>query len=1179
VEGLEEKEMSKMTSRSAATMHDEQNHAIQRRCARESIGSSPLILQWDEGSKRKKAWCVTTLVAAREQSDGSRMREVLGAKPLLTDWDDGGKKKSGKNVAGAVLGSLLEFLYPEGQASEPASTSTFVDSLHNVAFMLSDFTSSNSGNVNGAAAILRRSIQKACGHMLIFHAPCLSHVVHNECAIVVSSFGNLERTAISHRKKKRDEDGLLTVLPALIPAIIDDIVFAMERFPGILCYLARQEGRAQLGAPVVGVETRWAYLIDGIEWLQPMGRCTPLPSIDEPDAYTGTFTGRLDRMINYMIDQSKQREYAGEPDSKLGQSINEIADTDIRELLHELSKPRVRLALAIFELYGTGGASESDNSDDDDSGDDDDAGDAEGDVSIHCSARKFLYFTEDDHEGVFFRVHRRARRRIEHMKKLAAKDEDDGGEYYEQACRQLIEYVESSDGAFDELDVREEVRVCFAASLDFFMSGKDGASSSPGTEFLFRNPIYLAPGMLDEKGGGVCTAQELVALAGGQDPLMTLSQLIAEYLHASVTATEVKDAIESHSDSPAQIFLPDAWELVVAYSKMDEDTLMKNEPTLQPLYDTIFRVYRFLPVGNFFSETVVKTLVKTLHPTQRRLEATASRWVAALHRDPARLARLTGALVTWARGVLGHSKRRRIKAQAEIPTVDTHGSILGVSSEIDVPTVLAPEDDGGDDNDEGGEADEDDDDDDDEEEELEATVLAAMQTDHIEVIQRQAAAVHSNLLVGLIIALTWGGEGHFFLAQVTKLPKSARAWTFQVRWLDEVENGIYQFDQRWPKSSAKLRDVVDLKPPIYQLSDGKWHLSVKPAIKPAAAEPSAAEPASAKPASAEPASAKPTAAKQAITKPAAKAAKPATAAAGAKPAAAAKPAATAAKDASAYLSEVGALLTGVGRLRSDRPILTRCDDEWLNDCQIANDNELYVRPYIKYLYPLPQGMAASCLRGARHRQATDGTLHEKYCVLMPYSVNQLHWHTLIMCYADKTGYHFEGFGNVTDDEVAGAFQPLRAYGWRLVAIRFELQGDTSSCGVWLQVARDAYIAYVDSNELGTRAFAGFLERWLNDLGVVRRHSRTRYARASAKQTHADCVLLMCASGGSQCSQWHLRSASEDCKQQVHPRAARGDACAAGATRDREQAQARPGKARRLCQNNSNQSCRRAERRC
>ena len=66
---------------------------------------------------------------------------------------------------------------------------------------------------------------------------------------------------------------------------------------------------------------------------------------------------------------------------------------------------------------------------------------------------------------------------------------------------------------------------------------------------------------------------------------------------------------------------------------MPPRTLLKDVEKLRQLHDIIFRFFRFLPVSNFFSETVVKTLVKTLHPTQRREESTASRWVAALHRD------------------------------------------------------------------------------------------------------------------------------------------------------------------------------------------------------------------------------------------------------------------------------------------------------------------------------------------------------------------------------------------------------------------------------------------------------------------------------------------------------------------------------------------------------------------
>ena len=113
---------------------------------------------------------------------------------------------------------------------------------------------------------------------------------------------------------------------------------------------------------------------------------------------------------------------------------------------------------------------------------------------------------------------------------------------------------------------------------------------------------------------------------------------------------------------------------MVKYSRMPAHTLLKDVEAMQPLYSIIFRFFRFLPVSNFYSETVVKTLVKTLHPTQRREEATASRWVAALHRDPSRLARLTTSAVYWARGVLKRRKQEAAQRREAPSATKQHGS-------------------------------------------------------------------------------------------------------------------------------------------------------------------------------------------------------------------------------------------------------------------------------------------------------------------------------------------------------------------------------------------------------------------------------------------------------------------------------------------------------------------------
>ena len=40
-------------------------------------------------------------------------------------------------------------------------------------------------------------------------------------------------------------------------------------------------------------------------------------------------------------------------------------------------------------------------------------------------------------------------------------------------------------------------------------------------------------------------------------------------------------------------------------------------------------------------------------------------------------------------------------------------------------------------------------------------------------------------------------------------------------------------------------------------------------------------------------------------------------------------------------------------------------------------------------------------------------------------------------------------------------------------------------GVWVQVARDAFVAYIESEEFGTKTFAAFLKKWLENQGVVR----------------------------------------------------------------------------------------------
>lgn len=99
-------------------------------------------------------------------------------------------------------------------------------------------------------------------------------------------------------------------------------------------------------------------------------------------------------------------------------------------------------------------------------------------------------------------------------------------------------------------------------------------------------------------------------------------------------------------------------------------------------------------------------------------------------------------------------------------------------------------------------------------------------------------------------------------------------------------------------------------------------------------------------------------------------------------------------------------------------------------------------------------------------------------------MQQLHWHILFLSFTEKVCYHFEGFGKGPDLIVAFTTQ-CEALGWKLISIPLHVQWDGSSCGVWVVVARDAYLAYIESPDYGKSVFAEFFEQWLARHGVVR----------------------------------------------------------------------------------------------
>lgn len=114
-----------------------------------------------------------------------------------------------------------------------------------------------------------------------------------------------------------------------------------------------------------------------------------------------------------------------------------------------------------------------------------------------------------------------------------------------------------------------------------------------------------------------------------------------------------------------------------------------------------------------------------------------------------------------------------------------------------------------------------------------------------------------------------------------------------------------------------------------------------------------------------------------------------------------------------------------------------------------------------------------------------------------------------MCFADRAVYHFEAFGKELgeDNSVYRAFAAtLGNCGWSLSSSHLLLQWDGVNCGVWLQVARDRFLEYVDSSQFGSRSFLAFMEEGLRKNGVVDLNSVVGDAKQRAIERNGIFIL-------------------------------------------------------------------------
>ena len=142
------------------------------------------------------------------------------------------------------------------------------------------------------------------------------------------------------------------------------------------------------------------------------------------------------------------------------------------------------------------------------------------------------------------------------------------------------------------------------------------------------------------------------------------------------------------------------------------------------------------------------------------------------------------------------------------------------------------------------------------------------------------------------------------------------------------------------------------------------------------------------------------------------------------------------------------------------------------------------------------------------RRLVAGRLEDGSSIVLPFSRNQLHWHVLFGSARDKVVYHFEGFGgDLRSSPINLAFDDsLDHLGWRLVSVRLHLQSDSSSCGIWIQVARDCWLEYVASTEHGNAAFASFIEERLKGEGVQGENGLKGTALSKARKANEQYIL-------------------------------------------------------------------------
>ena len=271
-----------------------------------------------------------------------------------------------------------------------------------------------------------------------------------------------------------------------------------------------------------------------------------------------------------------------------------------RQLLAEMCNPQVRVWLIFLASYGK------------------------------ASVQRFLSYTQNDNLGIASKAPRIVRSRIEFLNGIASKGKDP---LQHPSFTELLAFVKERAATFTDLDaVRTLVRNA-AATASHYFQGEEGAASTPRQQRALRwlkHPALLLHGLMDEKGHAVQTAKELVRMAvQGSKGLATA---MLPYMPDCLTAPELLAAIAGATDGPCVAFQRDGLQIIRKLATMPAKTKLADLPEAQALHALLLRVGSAVPVGNFVSETTVKTLSHDLGGPQRRNQDYATMLVACRHR-------------------------------------------------------------------------------------------------------------------------------------------------------------------------------------------------------------------------------------------------------------------------------------------------------------------------------------------------------------------------------------------------------------------------------------------------------------------------------------------------------------------------------------------------------------------